>query len=88
MTQDELHDGCGVLQTVRMMSDAGFGNDLDGPTQGAITRGQHRGIFGHRHYFVGLADDVEQRHPCGHQDVQPIDGVAGEGFLFALGECP
>src|SRR5688500_17056968 len=83
---DEVHNRGAVLQSMRMMSAAGFGDEFDGATKLAIATGKKKRVFFRRHHIVGVAKDMEQWDFSFGESLQIVDRVdlRSEGFLVAL----
>lgn len=70
-----------------MVADAGFGNDLDGAAEGAVARGEDRSVVGDGNNFIGATDDMKQGDFGLGEGLEAVDGVAGEGGGFIVGEA-
>ncbi|OPZ96384.1 MAG: hypothetical protein BWY71_01948 [Planctomycetes bacterium ADurb.Bin412] len=75
MDQDKVHNRQGILQTVRMMPHPRFGNNRDRAAELLVPLFQNTGILLHRHYFIRLPADMQQRNPRPRQGRQIIDGI-------------
>ena len=58
MGEDEVDDGLGVIESVRVMADAGFADELDVATKGGIAVVDEFGVFVPWDHVVGVAIDM------------------------------
>jgi hypothetical protein len=57
---DELDDGSGVVQSVGVVTDAGFADELNGTAEGGVALVDEAGVFLPGHDVVGIAKNVEE----------------------------
>jgi hypothetical protein len=60
MFDDEIDDRRGIIQSMRMMTNAGFGNQSDRTAQLAITISDQAGVFLPGNHIIGFAIHMQQ----------------------------
>lgn len=84
--QDKIHDRRRIFQTVRVMANVRFVNDLDFSAQLAVTRFHQGGVFRRGDHVIGVTDHMNERDPGFGQRFQRVHGITpvGQrlGFIF------
>ena len=87
--EDEVDDGLGVIESVRMMADAGFADELDGAAEGGVAVVDEFGVFIPGDDVIGVAIDVEEGNFVRGELSELVDGIAGPGESGGfVGEVP
>ena len=60
MLFNELHDGRGVFQSVRVVANTGFGDEGDVTTEGFVAIGDQSSVLLPRDDIVGISVDMQQ----------------------------
>ena len=63
MLEEEVDDGCGVLERMRMMLNAGLQDHFDHPARCTIPFLEDLGVFLERNSFICITTDAEHRDP-------------------------
>ena len=87
MTENEFHNRRRVDQTVRMVTDAGLGDDLNIAPKGTVAGGEDIRIVGHGHDVIRISHNMKQGNAGLREWFESIDGIAGEVFRFSFGEA-
>ena len=89
MGEDEVDDGLGVIESVRVMADAGFADELDGAAEGGVAVVDEFGVFVPGDHVIGVAVDMEEGDFVWGELGELIDGIAGPGESGGfVGEVP
>ena len=89
MGEDEVDDGLGVIESVRVMADAGFADELDGAAEGGVAVVDEFGVFVPGDNVIGIAIDVEKGDFVRGELGELVDGIAGPGESGGfVGEVP
>jgi len=73
---DKPHHRHRIIQTMRMMTDTRFMDDLTGALQRAVALFDDGGVLRHRHHVIGVADYMDKRNACLGQGAEHVDGIA------------
>ncbi len=89
MGEDEVDDGLGVIESVRVMADARFADELDGGAEGDVAVVDEFGVFLPGDDVIGVAIDVEKGDFVRGELGELVDGIAGPGESGGfVGEVP
>ena len=86
VTGDEVDDRRTVIETMRMVPDAGLPDEGDGAAESLVFFLHDSGVFVPGNDIVSITENVEQRNLVLGKGSQFVDGVpfVGQGFGFIL----
>src|SRR5580765_2145159 len=84
MLPDEIHDGCRVIQAVRMMVTIRFAYQLYLAAKLPITFGDYACVFVPRHNFVSITINMEQWHLSLSKRLEIIHGIVRISLGFSI----
>jgi len=73
--EDEIDDGFGVDEAVRVVVDAGLGDDDDFATEFFVALFDEARVFVDGHGFIGVAGDMQQRDFGFGEWFEIVDGI-------------